>query len=209
MSIQSVVAYPRETLGKEESKRLRRKGLTPSVVYGLDAGPIPISVEPRSIGKIISSEKGLNSVLNLELEGSGLSRHVMIKVIDRHPVTDKLVHIDFLRIDMDSKVTAMIPIQIEGSPEGVKQGGILTIVRHQVEVECLPKDLPGSIKVDVSGLGIDEALRIKDLPSFDGVELKLGPERTVAVVHAPNIVAEESDEDETEEVDEGEETVEE
>ena len=181
-NIQEVVVHPREVLGKEAAGRLRRQGLVPSVVYGLDAEPVPVSVHPKVINKIIASEIGLNSVLDLRLAESEESRYVMIKALDRHPVTDRLVHIDFLRIDMDKQVNAVIPIETVGVPEGAKLGGVLTVVRHKLEIECLPKDLIGVIKVDVSSLGLNEALRVGDLPEYDGIRYLLDPQRTVATV---------------------------
>jgi large subunit ribosomal protein L25 len=196
MSIQEVVVTPREGLGKGEAKRLRKGGKIPSVVYGLGGESVSVSVEPKAIAKIIRSEKGLNSVLHLRLKDTEETRHVMIKDIDRHPVTDRLTHVDFLRINMDETVKAVIPIRFEGLPEGVKLGGILTTVRHEVEIECLPSNLIGTIVVDVTHLGMDDALRVKDLPKFDGVTYQLGPQRTIAVVHAEKSVVVDEDEDE-------------
>lgn len=184
MSIQDVVVRRREVLGKEETGRLRKSGRIPGVVYGMGGEALSVSVDPKVINKVSRSEKGLNSVLNLALEGTEQTRYVMIKDMTRHPVTDYLTHVDFMRIDMDKKVHAIIPLRFAGSPEGVKLGGILTIVRHEVEITCLPKDLLGSIEVDVSKLGLDDALRIGDLPKTEGVDFVLGPTRTVAVVHA-------------------------
>ena len=202
MSIQEVVVHAREESGKGPAGRLRRSGLIPSVVYGFGRDARSISVEPKAIARVIQSEKGLNSVLNLRLDDTDKTSHVMIRSVDRHPVTDRLLHVDFLRIDMDKKVRAVIPVEFTGSPEGVKLGGVLTIVRHEVEVECLPKDLPGVLRVDATNLGLDEALRIGDLPQTEGVEYVLGPKRMVAVVHAPDhgggSVSEEDGEEEEE-----------
>jgi large subunit ribosomal protein L25 len=196
MSIQEVVVTPRTGLGKGETKRLRKEGMIPSVVYGLGGDSVSVSVEPKTITKIIRSEKGLNSVLHLRLKNTEETRHVMIKDIDRHPVTDRLTHVDFLRINMDQTVSAVIPLRFEGQPEGVKLGGILTTVRHEVEIECLPNNLIGTIVVDVTHLGMDDALRVKDLPKFEGVTYQLGLQRTLAVVHAEKAVVVEEEEDE-------------
>lgn len=199
MSIQEVVVQPREGRGKEDSKRLRRKGLIPSVVYGYGEESRAIVVEPKVINKLIRSEKGMNSVLNLRLHDTQETRHVMIKAVDRHPVTDRLLHVDFLRIDMDKKIIATIPIAVVGIPAGVKLGGILTTVRHEVEIECLPKNLPGTISIDVTNLELDEAFRVKDLPELDGVVYQAEPQLVIAVVHEPEREAVE-EEEEVEEV---------
>ena len=100
-NVTEVVVQSREALGTGNTRRLRRAGMIPSVVYGLGDGAVSVTVEPKAISKIIRSETGMNTVLNLRLEGTEETRHVMIKTLDRHPVTDRLMHVDFLRIDMD------------------------------------------------------------------------------------------------------------
>ncbi len=198
MSIQDLVVYSRENLGKEETGRLRKRGLTPCVVYGLGGESNPVSVEPKLVNSVIRSEKGLNTVLNLRLHDTDQTRHVIIKSVDRHPVTDRLIHIDFLRIDMDKKIRVVVPVTIAGTPKGVVLGGHLTIVRHELEVECLPQDVPATITADATHLDMNETLRIGDLPQFEGVEYVLGPKRAVAVVHPPEseaVVDDEDDED--------------
>ena len=196
MSIQDVVVKGREKTGKEEAGRLRRKGLTPCVVYGLDVAPRAVAVDPKQISKILHSGKGLNTVLNLRLEGTEESRHVMIKTMDRHPVTNRLLHVDFLRIDMEKKVKVVIPVEMVGdTPAGIKLGGVLTHVLHEIEIECVPKHIPAVINVDASGLGMDQAIRVRDLPAFEGVEYQIGPNRVVAVVHMPDKDASEHEEE--------------
>jgi len=199
MSIPDIIVRDRELTGKGPAGRLRRSGRIPCVVYGLEIAPRAVSIDPKYVNKIFHSEKGLNTVMNLRLEDSETTRHVMIKAVDRHPLTDRLTHVDFLRVDMNKPVTVVIPVNCTGHPEGVKLGGVLTIVRHEVEVTCLPKDLPGSFNVDVSGLGMDDALRVRDLPVIDGVTINLEPRRTIAVVHAPDKEASEEEEGSTEE----------
>ncbi len=187
MSIQDVVVMDRQKTGKEEAGRLRRSGLTPCVIYGLKVAPSSVSVEPKLVNKILRSEKGLNTVLNLRLEGTDETRHVMIKQVDRHPVNNRLLHVDFLRVDMDKKVTTVIPIELVGAtPLGVKLGGVLTHVLHEMEIECVPQHIPSALRLDASKVGMDEALRVKDLPVFEGVEYKLAPSRVVCVVHPPD-----------------------
>ncbi len=197
MSIQEIVVQPREWRGKEESKRLRRNGLIPSVVYGYGVNPRVIVVEPKAINKVIRSEKGMNSVLNLRLGDTKETRHVMIKAVDRHPVTDRLMHVDFLRIDMDKKIIATIQLSMEGTPVGVKLGGVLNTVRHEIDIECLPGNMPGTIGIDVSHLELDGAIRVKDLPELDGVEYQADLQDVIAVVHEPEreIVEEEEEEE--------------
>lgn len=196
MSIHDLVVYPRTGLGKEETGRLRKKGLAPCVVYGLGGESNALAVEPKLVGNVLRSEKGLNTVLNLCLHNTDETRHVIIKSLDRHPVTDRLVHVDFLRINMDKKIQVVVPVSVIGTPKGVVLGGHLTIVRHEVEVECLPQNVPSKLEVDASHLDMNETLRVRDLPAFDGVEYLLGPNRSVAVVHPPEAEVVDSDEEE-------------
>jgi len=201
-NIQEVVVERRENLGKGEAGRLRKSGLIPCVVYGLGGEPVPVSVKPKAISRVIHSEIGLNSVLNLRMADSDQTRYVMIKTLDRHPVTDRLIHIDFLRIDMDKKVNATIPVETVGMPEGVKLGGVLALVRHELEIECLPRHLIGVIKVDVSRLQLMDTLRVGDLPEYEGVSYVLGPKRTVATVRpkGQEVTDDEEEEEDEEEV---------
>jgi len=201
-NVQEVVVNRRDGLGKGETGRLRRDGMIPCVVYGLGGESVPVSVAPKAIHKVIHSEIGLNSVLNLRMADTEQTRFVMIKTLDRHPVTDRLIHIDFLRIDMDKKVNAVVPVETVGNPEGVKLGGVLTVVRHELEIVCLPSKLLGAIKVDVSALQLNDTLRIGDLPEYDGVAYVLGPKRVVAMVRpkGQEDLGEEDDDDEDAEV---------
>lgn len=197
MSIPELVVGKREKLGKGESGRIRKQGKIPAVVYGLGRDPFSVTIDPKQLSEILHSEKGLNSVLNLRLSDSEDSRYVMIKDLTRHAVTDRISHVDFLRVDMDKEVTSVVPIETKGIPAGAKMGGVLTLVRHEVEIRCKPKDLQGTMTIDVSELGLDEAIRVKDLPKIDGVEYLLGPNRVIAVVHPESMdVPSEDEEDE-------------
>lgn len=182
MNIQEVVVKKRDITGKEESGRIRRSGMIPAVVYGLKLGAVSIALEPKVIGKVLASDKGLNTVLHLRLEGTEETRHVMIKDLTRHPVTDKILHVDFLRVDMEKKIEVTFPIEFVGTPEGVKMGGIFTQVRHEIPVRCLPAQLRGSLVVDVTALEIGQTIRVRDLTDVDGLEILVKPERVLAVV---------------------------
>lgn len=197
MSIPELVVEKREKLGKGEAGRIRKSGKIPAVVYGLNRESFSVTMDPKQVGEILHSEKGLNTVVNLRLSGSEDSRYVMIKDLSRHAVTSRITHVDFLRVDMDKEVTSVVPIQTKGTPAGIKLGGVLTLVRHEVEIRCKPKDLQGTMTVDVSGLGLDEKLCVKDLPKIEGVEYLLGPNRVIAVVHSENMeIPSDDDEDE-------------
>ncbi|PIE90652.1 MAG: 50S ribosomal protein L25 [Acidobacteria bacterium] len=200
VSIETIVVKEREITGKEESGRIRREGLVPAVVYGLKKGSVPISVSPKQIAKVFQSEKGLNSILLLTLGDTGRTSHVMIKDMTKHPVTDRLMHVDFLRVDMDEVIESSLPLNYTGTAQGVKLGGIMQIVRHEIMVSCKPGDLPGKVDVPVDHLNIDEAVRVSDLELGDKIEILLEEDRVLAVVHERE--AEVVEEEETEGIEE-------
>ncbi len=165
-NIQEIVVNPREGRGKGDTGRLRKSGLIPSVVYGLGDEPTALTVEPKQVSNVIRSELGLNSVVNLRLANTEETRHVMIKSVDLHPITDRLTHVDFLRVNMDQEIHTSVEIELVGSAEGVKLGGVLSLVRHELEISCLPKHLIGTIQADVTEMKLNDTLRIGDLPTF-------------------------------------------
>lgn len=198
MSIPELVVEKREKRGKGEAGRLRKSGKIPAVVYGLNRDPFSVSVDPKKISEILHSEKGLNTVVDMRLTGSEDSRYVMVKDLSRHPVSSRIIHVDFVRIDMDQEIVSVVPVETKGTPVGVKLGGVMTLVRHEIEIRCKPKDLQGTLTIDVSGLELEDAIRVKDLPVIEGVEYLLGPSRVIAVVHAANKEVAEDEEDDEE-----------
>lgn len=178
----NVEAELREEFGKNAARRLRRAGRVPAVVYG-DHGPsIPVAVDPRLILKILQSESGHNAIFTLEVKGKAPTR-VMIREWLSDPVHGNLLHVDFVRIARDAKLKVKAPIRITGEAQGVKvQGGILEFVLREVEIECLPDDIPEHIEVDVSPLMIGQNLRVSDLPLGPKVKVLMDPNRVVAHV---------------------------
>lgn len=170
----------RETTGKKARQEAIRRGLVPCTVYGGDKEPVSIFVEPRKIHQILRSEKGMNSILLFSLKGTKVTRHVMIKEYQIDPVNTTLLHADFQRIDMEKKVRVKVHIQCDGVAFGVKtQGGVVDHVTREVELECLPADVPDRLHIDMTPLKIGDSVRYSDLKI---------PERVVIVVddlHAP------------------------
>jgi large subunit ribosomal protein L25 len=158
-------AKSRESFGKNEARRTRRDGLVPGVLYGGDGGQAtPISVEPRALLKILHSESGANTLISLKLPGSGDAR-VLVKEYQLDPITHQLLHADFFRVAMDRVLQVTIPVIVKGEPKGVKQqGGILEFIRREIEIECLPGDIPEHVEVDVSELMLHQGVRVRDLP---------------------------------------------
>ena len=158
----------RESRGKNESRRLRVAGRIPAVVYGArkeGKAPegVPVAVDPKDVLRILHSESGANTLINLKLDG-GESR-VMVKEYQLDPVTHQLLHADFYQLAMDRAITVTVPILVIGEPKGAKlQGGMLDFVTREVQVQCLPADIPEHIDIDVSELMLHQAVRLRDLP---------------------------------------------
>jgi large subunit ribosomal protein L25 len=174
--IEAVVATPRTgTFNKNHARRVRVQGLIPAVVYGAGKESVAVTVDPKVITKILYGESGHNTIFDLTIEGHAAAK-AMIVDWQNEPIKGKLLHIDLKRIAMDKAMVVSVPVQLVGVPAGVKNsGGILSQVMHEVEIECLPGDIPGHIDVDVSSLDLHGAVHISDLPHSDKVKF-LGDE---------------------------------
>ena len=172
MSQETIVVSKRETLGKASSRQLRKDGLIPAVVYGLGEPPIAVSISPKVAARIIASEAGMNSVVYMQREGTDIKRHVVIKDLQRHPVTGRLRHIDFMRVDPTQKIRVKVPVKIIGVPHGVKvQGGMLDFVHRHIEIECLPNLIPAHIDVNVEELKVGDSIRFDQLNLASTLEI--------------------------------------
>ncbi len=181
----NVEAEARETFGKNAARRLRHSGRIPAVVYGGGGPSIPLMVDPKMILRVLHSEAGHNSIFTLEIPGKAPAR-VMLREWQWEPIRGGLLHVDMVRIARDEKLRVRIPIQMTGEPQGVKvQGGILEFILREVEVECLPDDIPEHITVDVTELMIGRNLRVSDLPVAEKVKILADPARVVAHVLPP------------------------
>jgi large subunit ribosomal protein L25 len=181
-----VEASERSEMGKNASRRLRKDGGVPGVVYGLDRPPFTVGVGSRKIEEVLGLETGRNTIFTLALTGQDRSRAVMIKALQRDPVTERLLHVDFVRVDLTRSVRVSVPIRIIGIAEGVKSdGGLLEFVLRQVEVECLPSDIPEHLDLDVSALRLNQHFSVKDLPVRERVTVLDDAEAIVCVVAVP------------------------
>ena len=163
-------AVARDTAGKNEARRTRREGRVPAVLYGAAGGgggknAVPIAVDPKALLKILHSESGANTLISLKLAGAGDMR-VLVKEFQLDPVTHQLLHADFYRIAMDRAIRVTIPVTVTGEPKGVKQqGGILEFIRREIEIECLPGDIPEHVEIDISELMLHQGIRVRELAS--------------------------------------------
>ena len=161
-------AVERSEFGKNESRRLRREGRIPAVVYGAiskttGTASHSISVDPKSLMQIFHSDSGVNTLIDLSIDGGKPSR-VLIKDYQLDPIKDMLLHIDFYRVAMDQNITVTVPVVVTGEALGVKQqDGLLDFVHRDIEIECLPADIPEHLEVDVSSLMIGQGVRLRDL----------------------------------------------
>jgi large subunit ribosomal protein L25 len=161
-------AVKREGRGKNEANRLRASGRIPAVFYGPGRdgkGPegVAVAVDPKAVLRILHSDTGANTLINLKLDG--FETRVMVREYQLDPITHHLLHADFYQLAMDKAIVVTVPVVVKGEPKGVKQqGGLLDFVTREIEVECLPTDIPENITVDVSELMLHESIRVRDLP---------------------------------------------
>ena len=177
-------AQPREAGSKNDARAVRRGGKIPAVVYGAGKDSLSISVDPRHVQRILNSETGHNTIFDLALTG-GEPTKAMIVDWQYEPIKDKLIHVDLKRIAMDQAMKVEVPIVLVGVPVGVKeQGGILDQVLRELEIECLPGDIPAHIDVDVSMLKMHEGVRVGDLEKNAKLKVLTDEDATIAHVTA-------------------------
>ena len=179
----NVEVKPRKTGGKNDARRLRKSGLIPAVLYGAGLEPLTIAVDPKQINRILHSEQGHNSIFDMTAGGD--SGKVMIVDWQYEPIKGALLHVDLKRIAMDKLLKVSVPITLKGEAPGVKlQGGILEQMMREVEIECLPADIPGHFDADVSQLVFGQTLRVADLPQSDKIKFLTDANQAVAHVTA-------------------------
>src|SRR5687768_1028182 len=165
-----VEARPRADFGKNVNRRLRAQGLIPGVVYGAKKEPVPVAVSPKEIGTILRSASGENTLFDLQLDGG--RRKVILKEFQVEPIKGKLLHADFYEVALDQALEVTVHIELTGVPVGVKvEGGILDFVTRELQVECLPTDIPEKIVVDVSELGMGKHVRVSDIKAPERVTI--------------------------------------
>jgi large subunit ribosomal protein L25 len=178
-----VAAKPREgKFNKNAARRVRVAGMIPGVLYGAKEPSIAVELDPKQITRILHSDSGHNTIFDLEINGSTARTKAMIVDWQYEPIKGKLMHIDLKRIAMDKAMRVKVPVLLEGTPVGVKtQGGILDQVLREVEVECLPGDIPSHINLNISGLALGGSVRVADLPH--GGKLKFITDESATIAH--------------------------
>jgi large subunit ribosomal protein L25 len=186
----TIAAEPRSTRGKNEARRLRVAGSVPSVVYGTGGEAVPVAVSPKEITKILKSKSGHNTIFNLDIKGVE-NTPVMIVDWQVDPIKDNILHADLMRIDLTHRITVLVPVHTKGDPKGVKlQGGLHEVITREIEIECLPDDIPEEFVVDVTDLMMGQSVRASDVP-MTGSMVLLSPGDAV-ISHVVSIKAEEA-----------------
>ena len=170
--------------GKNVNRRLRIAGLIPAVLYGRGREPVPLSVEPKTIVDILYSESGQNTIFSLSVDG-GERANAMVKDYQLDPVKGKLIHTDFVQIAMDRLLEVSVNVELVGEAEGVKAGGLLDFVTRSIDLECLPADIPDSIKVDVGHLKINDYVRVKNIEFESKIKVLTDPEVVIVTISPP------------------------
>src|SRR5436190_7898577 len=185
-------AEKRDGRGKNEARRLRASGKIPAVVYGTEKNKATeIAVDPRVLLRILHSESGVNTLIGLEGAGVAAGGKVLVKEYQLDPIDHKLLHADFYAVAMDKAIVVTVPIVIKGEPKGVKQqGGIVDFVNREIEVECLPGNIPEHIDIDISELMLHQGIRVRDLPQDDRWTPVSEPE--MMIVHVVTVKVEET-----------------
>jgi large subunit ribosomal protein L25 len=186
----TITAEPRTLRGKNEARRLRVRGLAPAVVYGAGKDSTAIAISPKEVHRILHSGTGQNTIFNLAIQ-DGENTPVMIIDWQDDPVKDKLLHVDLKRIDLTKRITVRIPVHTKGEPKGVKlQGGLLELITREVEIDCLPDEIPDMFTLDITELAIGQSVRASEVPMRGSMKLLSSPELVIA--HVVSLRAEEA-----------------
>lgn len=195
MELIKLEAKQRETSGKGAARRLRQNKAIPGIVYGSGSEPVMLSLDAIEFDKIIRENGSTGLFFNLKIEGNK-SKTVMLKEMQMDTFGLNYLHIDLHEIDMDTKVTVSIPVEIVGKSKGVEEGGVVQTIRRELDVVCKPVDTPESIQIDISDLGIGDSVHVEEIDLGDNVEIPFDVDFTVITIGAPTEEEEEIEEDE-------------
>jgi large subunit ribosomal protein L25 len=190
MDIPTLEAVLRDERGSHAPRRLRRQGMVPAILYGRGEPNVVITVQRKAIEKLLHEH---HFVMNLECED--LASPAQLKEVQYDALGEEVIHADFGRISLTEALHVTVPIELHGEPEGVKEGGVLEVILHEVSVECLPTNVPENIRVEVANLKVGDGLRVRDIPVSEGVSILAEPDAVVVVITAPPEVVEEEAEE--------------
>ena len=176
-----VVAEPRIGRGKNEARRLRASGRIPAVVYGTGLDPVAVAVSPKEVNRILHSTSGHNTIFDVDIQGG--TTPVMVVDWQEDPIRGTLLHVDLQRIDLSKRIVVKVPVHTVGEPRGVKiQGGLHELVTREIEIECLPDDIPENFTIDVTEVMIGQSIRASDVPLSGSMKLLSPPDAVISHV---------------------------
>lgn len=196
---------PRSTKGDGAAKAMRREGLAPAVLYGPKTEPVLLSVNSHKMEILLKTASAGQTLLDIQIEGTDGSKPAIIKDMQRNVLTGEILHVDFYEVDMKRKITVQIPIVTTGICKGVELGGMLQIIRREVDVLCYPNQIPDEFVFDITDLDVGESVHVEDLPLAEGIEIPHEANFTLLTILAAKAEEEEVEEEEGEELAEGDE----
>ena len=192
-------ATVRKSTGNGPARTLRRSGRIPAVLYGPKLESVLLSVNVRDLEQVLKQGNAYQVILNLVIQnGKKMTKAAMIRELQTHPVSGNFIHIDFYEIDMKRQINVMVPVITRGQSVGVELGGMLNIVRREIELLCLPGDIPEAVEIDITDLDIGDSIHIEDIPLGENVEIAADHNFTVVTVLSPKVEEEEVEEEEAE-----------
>ena len=196
MKLLELNANIRKDVGNGAARALRRQGMIPAVFYGPGTDSVLLTINSGDLEKVLKINNSSQVLVNLNVKnGDSYTKPSMIKELQRHPVSQEYLHIDFYEIDMDRKITVKVPVVPFGSAKGVELGGILQIIRREMEILCLPSDIPEAIRVDVTDLDIGDSLHVKDITQEGSFEFQEDENSTIITLVSPKVEVEEEEEE--------------
>ncbi|MBI4652403.1 50S ribosomal protein L25 [Candidatus Desantisbacteria bacterium] len=181
-----LVVKIRESKGKSKAKKMRKTGQIPGIIYGNNEQNTNITVSANTFSKLMANQENEHIILPLKLidENDAVigTKTAILKNIQKNPLTDNVIHVDFQQVALDKKIRISVPVKVQGKAEGVKSGGVLEYLVHEIEVECFPQDVPPNITIDVTALKIGESYHVKSIPPIDKVRIVSQPDMTIVVV---------------------------
>lgn len=188
MATVNLAATQRTKMGKQAAKQVRRVGFVPGNLYGHGMKPLALQVNSRELFQVLHTKAGENVVITLQVEGVKLKESTcLIKELQHNPISDKIDHVDFTVISLTEKIDIKVPVVIKGAEEapGTKEGGILDVIHHEIEVECLPTEIPEKIEIDIKAMKIGDTIHLKDIRLPKGVVSKFEADEVLVALHPP------------------------
>jgi large subunit ribosomal protein L25 len=174
---------------KNKVGRLRAQNVVPAVLYGRGEPSVNLEMTTKQVHQLLTTSQGLNVLVTLSIQGGEQLRQetVIIKGVQRHPVSSEVMHVDFMKISLEQKLETKVPVVLAGVAPGIKEGGILELVHRELTVRCLPTMIPEAITLDISALGIGDGITVASLPAQEGIEILVAPHETIVHVVAPKM----------------------